>query len=318
MVRIPDFKSRIIVLLSVMCITLIGLLMKVIYTNHTFEHEGMRFSTVVDANYFVYEKDGKKWIYGGNGAAEKDFDVTSFDLNPDQLHYGIGREYFPALIEPEFITANEIDGWLQAEDNVLAVKVGDEVKVYPIKLLLQHEIVNDVVGGRPVFAAYCYLADLGAVYNRDYNGQTLTFGLSGYTYFDPQIWDGRDAFVFWDRETESLWWPPIGKAVSGDLNGLDLQLLEPDFWSQTKWGKVVDKYPHALVLKPGQGLVPPKEWKQLNQETIALIQQQTQEVQSQKDQSIAPRWGENNGEGLGLEQDEQNSTIFGVGSSTFR
>lgn len=313
MFRIPDFKSRIIILLSLMCITLIGLLIKVIYIDYSFNREELKFVNVLDSNDFVYEKDGKKWIYGGNGATEKDFDITTFSLNTKQLHYGIGREYFPALIEPEFITSDQIDGWLHEKDNVLAVKVGEEVKVYPIKLLLQHEIVNDVVGGKPIFTAYCYLADLGAVYSRDYNGQTLTFGLSGYTYFDEQIWDGRDAFVFWDRETESLWWPPIGKAVSGELNDVPLKLLQLDYWSQTTWSEVLRKYPQALVLKPGQGMVPPKEWNHLNQETVALVKKIPEE-----NLSIAPRWGENNGSVMGLELDDQDTTSIPAGSGAFR
>ena len=40
-------------------------------------------------------------------------------------------------------------------------------------------------GGVPIFVAYCYLADLGAVYDRRLtSGHTLTFALSGYTYSD--------------------------------------------------------------------------------------------------------------------------------------
>ena len=70
--------------------------------------------------------------------------------------------------------------------------------------------------------SYCVLADLGAVYSRNYNSKELTFALSGYTYYDKNIWNGLDGFVLWDRETESLWWPLVGKAVSGKLKGVNL------------------------------------------------------------------------------------------------
>jgi hypothetical protein len=35
-----------------------------------------------------------------------------------------------------------------------AVPPSEEIKVYPVSLLVRHEVVNDVVAGRPIFAAY--------------------------------------------------------------------------------------------------------------------------------------------------------------------
>lgn len=70
------------------------------------------------------------------------------------------------------------------------------------------------------------MADLDAIYKRDYGGEVLTFGISDYTYFETGIWDGLDAFILWDRDTESLWWPLIEKSVSGPLR--DVKLMEMD------------------------------------------------------------------------------------------
>ena len=64
-------------------------------------------------------------------------------------------------------------------------------------------MVNDVVGGKPIMAAYCELADLGAIYDRVLDDKVYTFALSGYTYFDPEVWDGMDGFVLWDREPKA-------------------------------------------------------------------------------------------------------------------
>jgi uncharacterized protein DUF3179 len=243
-------------------------------------------SALAGAGEKTYTKDGKRFLRASAKPAEH-FDITTFRLNTDGLHYGIGREAFPALIEPAFVSVADADRWLGDNDRVLAVKVGREVKVYPIELLIRHEVVNDVVGGRAIFAAYCILADLGAVYDRRLGRHTLTFALTGYTYAHAQVWDGRDAFVLWDRETESLWWPPIGKAVSGSLIDHSLKLLESDLWKQTVWGEVKGAHPYALVLQRGQDMERPRQWRRLD--VTAVTTQPT----AGSTTAIAPRWGAN-------------------------
>ncbi|NBC16180.1 MAG: DUF3179 domain-containing protein, partial [Bacteroidetes bacterium] len=208
-----------------------------------------------------FERDGTRYLWGGEDP-EQHFVVDNLILEPEQFHYGIGREHFPALIEPAFVAAEAADAWLPDTARVLGLQVGDDVRAYPIDLLIRHEVVNDVVGGEPVFAAYCILADLGAVYDRRIDGRVHTFALSGYTYYDPEVWDGMDGFVLWDRETESLWWPLIGKAVSGPMLHTPLPVYDEDRWTQTTWGAWKAQHPEAQVLEPGQDVEPPASWPQ--------------------------------------------------------
>ena len=100
--------------------------------------------------------------------------------------------------------------------------------------------------------AYCVLADLAAVYDRVHCNRTLTFGVSGYTYFDKEVWDGLDGFIIWDRETESLWWPLIDKAVSGPMKGSALKKYNTDKWQTITWKEIKSNYPNSRVLKEGQ------------------------------------------------------------------
>jgi len=207
-----------------------------------------------------FEMDGKKMLYGGEDSLQH-FNITGYDLKDEQFHYGIGRERFPALLKPEFISIREADSVWADSTRFLVAYAGNEVKAYSVKDLTRHEVVNDVLDGEPIMAAYCILADLGAIYDRKYGDKVLTFALSGYTYYDTEVWNGLDGFVFWDRETESLWWPLIGRAVSGPLKGV--QLLEKDKaqWQDTTWETVKEKYPNAQVLKSGQDFERPKSWK---------------------------------------------------------
>jgi Protein of unknown function (DUF3179) len=125
-------------------------------------------------------------------------------------------------------------------------------------------VVNEVLNGEPTMAVYCILVDLGAIYDRQYGDKTLAFALSRYTYYDDKVWDGLGGFVLWNRETESLWWPLIDKAVSGPLKGVELLEKNKANWEDTSWKAIKDNYPNAQVLKSGQDFERPKIWQRYN------------------------------------------------------
>lgn len=236
----------------------------------------------------VLQSDGRRLLWGGEDDADH-FDITEFRLNIDQLKYGLGREWFPALIEPQFITIEQADKTFQDPARVLTVSINGDSRIFPLDTLKTHEVVNDVIGGVPVFAAYCYLANLGAIYDRRYGEHVLTFAVSGYTYHDPDVWDGLNAFVLWDRETESLWWPPRGRAVSGTLMDAPLKLLETSLWMQSTWGEACSRFPEAMVLKPNVKFVASSSWTRLdlNSEDVTELSSASA---SRPHNPIAPRW----------------------------
>lgn len=213
-----------------------------------------------------FEVNGKKMLYGGENQNQH-FDITNYLLKDEQFHYGIGREKFPALLKPKFISVEEANKVWADSTRFLLAKSGNDVKAYSVKDLTRHEIVNDVLNGQPIMAAYCILADLGAIYERNYGDKELTFALSGYTYYDKNVWNGLDGFVFWDRETESLWWPLIGKAVSGPLKNVKLIEMDKEKWSDTTWKDIRENYPNAKILKSGQDFERPTTWKKLKDVT---------------------------------------------------
>ena len=187
------------------------------------------------SNGKFFEKDGRKYLWGGRRESQH-FNVNNLKLNSDQFHFGVGREKFQALINPRFVTAAESDFWLPDSARILGLLRDDVVKAYPLRIVNDHEVINDKAGELPILVVYCDLAQLAAIYVRNLNGRVYTFGQAGYTYFDPAVWHGKDGFVLWDRETESLWWPPMGRAVSGPMVGTCMKLLDSEYWCQTTWG----------------------------------------------------------------------------------
>ena len=257
-----------------------------IETEDEIEEAGPPSRPVALENDKFLEEDGISYLWAGEDDSQH-FVVDNLVLKPEQFHYGIGREEFPALIEPHFISAQEADSWLADSARVLGLRIGDEIKAYPIELLTRHEVVNDVVGGEPIFAAYCILADLGAVYSRRIDGRVHTFALSGYTYFDPEVWDGMDGFVLWDRETESLWWPLIGEAVSGPLLHTPMDVYDQTAWSQTTWEEWKAQYPTTVVLERDQDFERPATWPR--------YEIQPSQEGEDSETGVAPRWGDNAG-----------------------
>ncbi len=208
-----------------------------------------------------FKKGGNKMLYGGKSDSNH-FVINNLELHEGQFHYGLGREHFPALIAPEFESVREAAHKWQEDDRFLVAYKGNDVRAYSVRDLTRHEVVNDVIAGEPVFAAYCILADLGAIYKRTYSDSVFTFAVSGYTYYDPEIWNGLDGFILWDRETESLWWPLIDKAVSGDMKGMPLIKLEDAFWEDTNWRTIKNKFPEAKVLISNQDFERPPTWNE--------------------------------------------------------
>jgi len=208
---------------------------------------------------YVYDKNDKTYLWAGIDTSTH-FDISNWELNECNLRYGLGRETFPALLEPQYTILSDYQSDLEPLEDCLVLYSSDEIKVYPYKNMTDYEVVNERHNGDPIMIAYCVLADLAAVYTRDYCGTELTFAVSGYTCYDKYIWDGIDAFVLWDRDTESLWWPLIDRAISGPLKGHKLEKFNEGLWEILSWEEVKRQYPEALVLNSGQTQETPEKY----------------------------------------------------------
>ncbi len=205
----------------------------------------------------VYSKDGKRFLWAGADSSTH-FDITNWALNECQLFdYGYERETISALTDAQYKPIGEVADEYSDDEKVIYLQGDGVVKVYPYIAMRFHEVINEMTEGAPVMIAYCYLADLAAVYTRVYCGKTFTFAVSGYTYADENVWDGLQAFVLWDRETESLWWPLLDLGVSGLMKGELLQKHDETRWGYLTWAQTKALFPEALVLQINESWQPP-------------------------------------------------------------
>ncbi len=216
--------------------------------------------SVVGNELYYKDADGNKFLWAGDDP-KTHFNINTFSLDVCNLKYGyMGREHFPALMEPKYEPLSDVIDDFDDIEKTLILRSSSGVKVFPFSILVKHELINEIVNGKPVMVVYCFLANLTAVYNRRYCGKDLTFGVSGYTYLDNEIQNGLESFVLWDRDTESLWWPIVEKGISDSFTGIDMERHDESKWEEMRWGDVKNNYPNALVLKDSQTFEPPSDW----------------------------------------------------------
>jgi len=232
---------------------------KIAITSHSDIPDHARFPESYKHGKFI-DTLGTTLLYGGK-SFHQHFDLKDCSLKQEQFHFGRGRESFPALLKPNFITINDVpDSLYDDSTRFLFLEKGGVKKAYSVPDLTRCEIVNDEINGEPIMAAYCVLADLGAIYSRTYKSKPFTFALSGYTYHDDKVWNGLDGFVLWDRETESLWWPLTGDAVSGTMNGTKLVEYDQTSWKELLWKDIKLNHQDAMILESNQDFDRPTEW----------------------------------------------------------
>ena len=62
----------------------------------------------------------------------------------------LGRDGIPAILEPEFLTAETGALQMVPTERVIGVSINGDHRAYSLNLLSRHEIVNDTVGGKPI------------------------------------------------------------------------------------------------------------------------------------------------------------------------
>lgn len=87
------------------------------------------------------------------------FLLTGFNLDNaiipknEILFGGPPKDGIPAILHPKFVHPKEAV-FLKPDDQVIAVKLGNETKAYPIKILNHHEVVNDTLNNTPIAVTF--------------------------------------------------------------------------------------------------------------------------------------------------------------------
>ena len=113
-------------------------------------------------------------------AALREFstDFSRTLVGPEEIRSGgPPKDGIPAIDNPQFITPRAADAWIGAREPVLLLRRGGSVKIYPLQILMWHEIVNDTVGGEAVTVTFCPLCNTGIAFSRRLDGRLLLYPL---------------------------------------------------------------------------------------------------------------------------------------------
>jgi hypothetical protein len=158
---------------------------------------------------------------------------------------GPPKDGIPAIDTPRFerLTGGKSIGWSAAlgdMEPVIALSIGDDARAYPLRVLIWHEIANDVVGSTPVAITYCPLCNAALVFERIVEGRVLDFGTTGKLRYSD--------LVMYDRQTESWWQQFTGEAMVGAMTGHRLRLIPSRLESFDRFRQ---RFPGGQVLVPG-------------------------------------------------------------------
>ena len=156
------------------------------------------------------------------------------------LDGGPPRDGIPAIDRPTFKRAGDIKD-LGEQEPVIVFPLGPDARAYPLRVLMWHEIANDVVGTLPVAVTYCPLCNASIVFDRRLDGRVLDFGTSGKLRHSD--------LIMYDRQTETWWQQFTGEAIVGTLAGTKLKVLPSRVEPFREFRAA---HPQGLVLVPSE------------------------------------------------------------------
>lgn len=131
---------------------------------------------------------------------------------------------------------------LLAEEPVVLVQIDEDVRAYPLQILIWHEIANDTVGGVPIAVTFCPLCNTAIVFERRVGDQVLDFGTTGMLRYSN--------LIMYDRQTESWWQQATGSGIAGAYAGAQLRFqLAPII----AWAQFAGTHPQGQVLSRETG-----------------------------------------------------------------
>ncbi|MCZ6615087.1 MAG: DUF3179 domain-containing protein [Chloroflexi bacterium] len=181
-----------------------------------------------------FEVELARRYFGSHWKTDFSKRTVSFD---EIISGGPPRDGIPPIYDPVFVGIDRANEWMIDLEAVIVVQIGDDVRAYSQDSLVSHEVVDDVVGGRPIAVTWCPLCNTALAFDREVDGRVLTFGVSGLLR--------QSNMIMWDHETESWWQQGTGEAIVGSMAGMKLEFIPAQV---VTWRDFKAAFPEGIVL----------------------------------------------------------------------
>ncbi len=168
--------------------------------------------------------------WGGVNIDDRPYDTTDEICN-----------CIPAADNPKVSTAAEAT-WLRDDDIIFGIVINGEARAYPRRIMEIREMVNDTLGGRDLGIPYCTLCGAAQAFYTD----QLPAGVKRPILRTSGLLI-RSNKVMYDIETQSVFDTFLGKAVTGPLAKIGLELEQATVIT-SDWGTWRRTYPATTVL----------------------------------------------------------------------
>lgn len=153
------------------------------------------------------------------------------------------KDSIPPIDNPIYSSVTIADEYLNDRDKVFIYEAKEGIYIYPQRILVWHEIVNEFIDDEWVSITYCPLTGSTICYSgNDGVYKNNHFGTSGRLL--------NSNLVMYDRASDSFISQILGVGLTGDMDGVTLQ-TRPIHWSD--WSKAKSNFPDALVLTTETG-----------------------------------------------------------------
>jgi hypothetical protein len=80
---------------------------------------------------------------------------VKYIVDPDKIvGGGPPKDGIPSIDNPNYVSLEEADQWIEDDELVLGITYKDVKRVYPLQIMVLHEIVNDTIANDPLLITY--------------------------------------------------------------------------------------------------------------------------------------------------------------------